>query len=255
MRLPASAFPGLFWKFLAMVAILSVTACSGGLPDTGNQTPTRAIPTDTLQPAFTAEAATPLATGPAQAEPTQPGPQPSPVQAETALPAREEVSPSPDCASPAAETPAMTEGPYYKPDSPERTSLLEEATPGTRLILSGYVLTTDCKPVAGAWLDFWQTDGNGEYDNAGYKLRGHQFTDEAGRYSLETVVPGLYPGRTAHIHVKVQAPGGPVLTTQLFVPDEPGNTGDRIFSPELVMDMQDGEGVKLGTFNFILDMR
>jgi len=62
--------------------------------------------------------------------------------------------------------------------------------------------------------------------NTGYRLRGHQFTDEAGRYALETVVPGLYPGRTRHLHVKVQAPNQPVLTTQLYFPGQPSNATD-----------------------------
>ncbi len=158
-----------------------------------------------------------------------------------------------DCASPASLTPAMTEGPYYKEGAPERTSLLEEDTPGTRLLLSGYVLSQDCRPVAGAWLDFWQTDGNGQYDNAGYRMRGFQYTDESGRYVLETVVPGEYPGRTAHIHVKVQAPGGPVLTTQLFFPGVRQNETDRIFSPLLLVAMQDGEGGKVAAFNFVVE--
>jgi protocatechuate 3,4-dioxygenase beta subunit len=111
----------------------------------------------------------------------------------------------------------MTEGPYFKSNSPERTSLIESGLTGTKLVLTGYVLGTDCKPIAHALLDFWQADGKGQYDNAGYMLRGHQFTDEAGRYHLETIVPGPYPGRTEHIHVKVQSPKGTVLTTQILI--------------------------------------
>ena len=126
---------------------------------------------------------------------------------------------SPDCTSPAAPSPAMTEGPYYKPDTPERKSLVEPGMPGTKLTLTGYVLDTNCQPVANAWMDFWQADASGAYDNQGYTLRGHQFTDENGRYQLDTVVPGLYPGRTEHIHVKIQVPDGPVFTTQLFFPN------------------------------------
>src|SRR5437773_2103220 len=74
-------------------------------------------------------------------------------------------------------TPAVTEGPYYKAGSPERTDLLEAGIPGTKLVITGYVYDRNCQPIAGAWLDFWQADGNGQYDNSGYKLRGHQFTD------------------------------------------------------------------------------
>src|SRR5439155_4296235 len=141
--------------------------------------------------------------------PTQAPAQPTQAQAS---------APAPDCSGPVALTPSMTEGPYFKANSPERTSLIEPGTAGTRLTITGYVLTTDCKPIAHALLEFWQADASGQYDNAGYKLRGHQFTDEAGRCQLETIMPGLYPGRTLHIHVKVQAPNGPVLTTQLFFP-------------------------------------
>src|SRR2546430_16586928 len=79
---------------------------------------------------------------------------------------------------------------------------------GTRLALSGRVLSPDCRPIAGARLDFWQADASGSYDNAGYRLRGNQTTRSDGRYALDTVVPGEYPGRTEHIHVKVQPAGG-----------------------------------------------
>ena len=152
-------------------------------------------------------------------------------------------------------TPSATEGPYYKARSPERTSLVEEGVSGMKLTLTGYVLTKDCKPVSGAWLDFWQANGNGEYDNAGYRLRGFQHTDDTGRYFLETVVPGEYPGRTVHIHVKVQAPGRQVLTTQLYLPDYPLNARDSIFTPATVMQVVDGPDGKLATFNFVLDIR
>lgn len=149
-------------------------------------------------------------------------------------------------------TPPQTEGPYFTPNTPMRTSLLEPGMPGTRLVVEGSVLTAGCKPVARALLDFWQADALGRYDNAGYRLRGHQLTDEAGRYRLETVVPAQYPGRTRHIHVKVQAPGQPSLTTQLYFPDDAGNRRDSIFDPALVMRVRDMEGGKLATFDFVL---
>lgn len=151
-------------------------------------------------------------------------------------------------------TPAATEGPYWKSGSPERTSLLEAGTPGTKLVLTGYVYDKNCKPIANAWLDFWQTDGNGAYDNSGYKMRGHQYTDASGRYHLETVVPGEYPGRTVHIHVKVQSPNGPILTTQLFVPGVPRNNSDGIYNSALLMQVQDTADGKSATFNFVLNV-
>jgi len=114
------------------------------------------------------------------------------------------------------------------------------------------VLSTTCQPIAHALLDFWQADGSGNYDNTGFRLRGHQYTDNQGRYSLDTIVPGEYPGRTRHIHVKVQAAGGPILTTQLYFPGEARNDSDGIFSPELLMHVQQTTNGQLAMFNFVI---
>ena len=146
----------------------------------------------------------------------------------------------------------MTEGPYFKAGSPETANIYQAGMPGTQLVLTGYVLTADCKPVAHALLDFWQADSGGNYDNSGYTLRGHQYSDATGHYQLVTVVPGLYPGRTEHIHVKVQAPNGPLLTTQLFFPGVQSNDSDSIFNASLVMTVQDTANGVQGQYNFIV---
>jgi protocatechuate 3,4-dioxygenase beta subunit len=159
--------------------------------------------------------------------------------------------PAPAC-TPGVLTPAQTAGPFYKSGAPERTSLLEPGVAGAKLMLSGYVLTGDCQPIPGAWLDFWQADGNGQYDNRGFGLRGHQYTDAAGRYTLETVLPAEYTGRTAHIHVKVQAPGGPELTSQLYFPNMRRNATDGIFNAALLVTMQESPDGYLGTFDFVV---
>ncbi len=148
----------------------------------------------------------------------------------------------------------QSEGPYFSPGSPERRSLVEDGMAGPLLTISGRVLTTGCRPVRRALLDFWQADGAGAYDNEGFRLRGHQFTDERGRFSLETIVPGLYPGRTRHIHVKAQAPQAPVLTTQLYFPGEAQNDGDGLFVPELVMEVRRSGDRRLAAFDFVLDV-
>ena len=146
----------------------------------------------------------------------------------------------------------QTEGPFYTTDTPERTSFLEPGITGTTLVVSGYVYSTGCEPIAGAFLDFWHCDDTGAYDNVGYKLRGHQFADADGRFELETIVPAVYSGRTRHIHVKVQAPDQPELTTQLYWPDEPENDSDGIFDPALVMDVEETDDGQRGFFNFVL---
>ena len=164
------------------------------------------------------------------------------------------LAPTPACDDGDDPTPSQTEGPYFTPDSPERASLLEAGMGGQRLVVAGTVLTTDCRPVQRALLDFWQADDAGEYDNQGYRLRGHQFSDAKGGWRLETVVPGLYSGRTRHIHVKVQAPDGPVLTTQLYFPGEPDNDRDGIFQPELLLtDVRDTGDSRQGSFTFVLE--
>ena len=162
------------------------------------------------------------------------------------------LAPTPACGANPRSTASQTEGPYFKRASPERQSLLDADMAGERLHLTGRVLDTRCQPVARALLDFWQADAAGGYDNRGFTLRGHQFSDASGGFVLDTVVPGLYPGRTRHIHVKVQAPGGRVLTTQLYFPDEAGNQRDGIFMPELLVTLQRGGAAALAGFDFVL---
>ena len=164
------------------------------------------------------------------------------------------LRPTPSCPGAAPPTERQTEGPYFKPDSPLRASLVEPGMTGTKIVVTGMVLSTNCQPIARALIDVWHADDRGGYDNAGYRLRGHQFTDDQGRYRLETIVPGIYPGRTRHFHVKVQAPNRPVLTTQLYFPGEAVNTRDPIFSRDLVMHVSDGAGGKVATFDFVLDL-
>ena len=163
--------------------------------------------------------------------------------------------PTPACGDSGGPTPPQTEGPYFKASSPRRVSLVEPGMSGVRLVVEGVVLTTACTPVSGALVDFWQADDRGQYDNVGYRLRGHQLTDATGHYRLETIMPGLYPGRTRHIHVTVAAPSRPPLTTQLYFPDEAANRRDGIFESDLVMKLRDAQGGKLGAFDFVLDVR
>ena len=148
-------------------------------------------------------------------------------------------------------TPRQTEGPFFKTDSPQRVKLVEAGSSAPRLVLTGVVLTPDCKPVPNALLDFWQSDEKGDYDNRGFRYRGHQHADAQGRYRLETIVPAQYPGRTRHIHVKVQAPRGRVLTTQIYFPNDPGNKRDGLYLPELEMKQSN---VGAGSFDFVVNV-
>lgn len=183
----------------------------------------------------------------------------------SARPSSPELALTPACGD-SPITPAQTPGPFYRPNSPQRQSLLEADTPGTRLILSGQVLAPNCQPLSNCLVDFWQADAQGNYDNQGdllrqapkNRLRGHQFTDGEGRYRLETIVPGIYPGRTRHLHVLVQPANGGMLTTQLYLANEPLNQRDGLYRPELMMTIQATQGepqapVIQAQFNFVVE--
>ena len=160
------------------------------------------------------------------------------------------LAPTPACDDGDEPTPAQTEGPFFTPSSPERSMLREAGMAGTPITLAGIVLTRSCSPVAGALVELWHADDSGAYDNTGFRLRGHQFTDAEGGYAFETIVPGLYPGRTRHFHLKFQAPDQPVLTTQFYFPGEPDNERDNIFNPTLLLRI-DGDVARYDT---VLDL-
>jgi protocatechuate 3,4-dioxygenase beta subunit len=162
------------------------------------------------------------------------------------------LKPTPRCDD--APTRRQTEGPFFKPSSPQRRVLREPGAQGSPLRLTGFVVTRACKPVPGALVDLWHTDAAGGYDNRGFTFRGHQFADQDGFWSFDTIVPGLYPGRTRHFHVKFQAPGRNVLTTQLYFPGDAGNSRDGLYSPDLQLSMR-GQDRTQAAFVAVLDMR
>src|SRR5207302_1343725 len=155
------------------------------------------------------------------------------------------------CTAPAQALVELTEEPYYKANPPQNATLRTAGVAGTPLTLTGYVVSTSCQPIANAKLDFWQADGNGNYDNSGYTLRGWQLTDANGAYRLETVIPGLYPGRTEHIHFKVTV-NGKTYTSQLFFPGVSQNEGDSIYSSQMLVTLNTATSPVTGTFTFVV---
>ncbi len=154
-----------------------------------------------------------------------------------------------------AQTPAVEEGPYYKQGSPPRRNIADPDMPGKKFILEGRVRDISGKPVAAAWMDFWQADGNGRYDNENYRLRGHQYTDKDGKYRLETIKPMGYEVRAPHIHCKVRArDNSPVLTTQLFFAGDEKNATDLIFEEFTAMEPRRFKDGEKATFDFIISV-
>ena len=165
----------------------------------------------------------------------------------------QELAPTPSCHDDNEPTVRETEGPFFKPRSPERSDLRQPGAGGSPFELSGFVLTRSCRPLSGAVVDLWHADDKGEYDNVGFRYRGHVITTPDGTFRFRTIVPALYTGRTRHYHVKVLAPGSRLLTTQLYFPNEPANLRDGLFQRELLMRVADAGDA--GRFDFILNIR
>ena len=147
-------------------------------------------------------------------------------------------------------SPPMAEGPYWKTGSPKRAVLYQQRDTGKRIEVSGKVLDISEKAIPGTKIDIWQTDGKGAYDNSGFRFRGHVFTDDSGTYSFKTVLPGEYPGRTPHIHIKLTSPNGRRLTTQLYFPEyDSRNRSDWLYDENLVVKWRSSSQA---SFNFVL---
>jgi protocatechuate 3,4-dioxygenase beta subunit len=167
----------------------------------------------------------------------------------------QELALTPACHDGDEPTIRQTEGPFFKPKSPQRGDLRESGSRADEIELSGFVLTRACRPLAGALVDLWHADERGEYDNRGFRYRGHQRTDASGRNRFRTIRPAVYVGRTRHYHVKVQAAGSRLLTTQLYFPDEPQNQRDNLFRRELLMKIASAGDGAAARFDFVLDVR
>jgi hydroxyquinol 1,2-dioxygenase len=149
---------------------------------------------------------------------------------------------------------STVQGPFYWDGAPElpRGSNLARGVKGEPTFYSGRVLSTDGRPLAGALLDIWSGDGEGNYDmqipgETGMKARGRIRTDAEGRYSFRSIRPtfypvptdgpvgemlrrmGRHPYRPGHVHMIVSAPGHLPVTTHLFVAGSPYLDSDAVF--------------------------
>ena len=142
-------------------------------------------------------------------------------------------------------TPAQTAGPFYPSEPPlEDDNDLTHVrgasgvAQGRITDLGGRLLDRNGQPIQAARIEIWQCDATGRYhhleDRGGridpnFQGFGRTVTDPAGRYRFRTIRPVPYPGRTPHIHFAVFSEGQRPFTTQLYIRDEPRNTGDFVF--------------------------
>jgi len=153
-------------------------------------------------------------------------------------------------------TPRDALGPFYVKGAPALADLCASGAGGTqKLTVSGRVLgMPDCAPLAGALVEVWQADNQGDYtqvtagkrDDPGCLLRASLTTDAGGRYRFQTIVPGEYPGRPRHIHYRVSAKGHAALVTQLYFAPERG------IPNELVVKMAQKDGAFAASFDVTL---
>ncbi len=120
------------------------------------------------------------------------------------------------------------------------------------MMIGGLVLDKACRPVPKSLVQIWHADESGAYDTSGYRLRGYQYADEAGRWCFSTIIPGAYNDRTRHYHIKVQKAGGRIPTTQLYIPGEPLNRRDSLFDPRLMLRVSDSDEGHFGRFDFVV---
>lgn len=166
------------------------------------------------------------------------------------------------CPEPGLTTASFAEGPFYSPKSPFKSDLRDVGwQDGDEMVLTGRVLDPECRPIAGAVLDFWQVDDQARYDNAGFRYRGHVFSDVNGAWQIRSIHPTSYTlhgfWTTAHLHVKVQGPDTGLLTTQLFFPRAAeDNAREEGWTEDLqVVGDRGADDVYQFRFDFVLERR
>lgn len=132
-------------------------------------------------------------------------------------------------------------GPFYAKGAPFRGKVSPPRAQGTVLVVTGRVWGYDTrKPLAGAVIDLWHCDHNGDYTTADgdYRYRARIITSETGAYEYETIHPVVYDDdgqlRSPHIHYRITSPGYKTLVTQLFFEGDPEHDEDRLFDPSLM---------------------
>ena len=147
-------------------------------------------------------------------------------------------------------TARQPEGPFYPVENqPDKDNDLtqvrgkKDKAKGQILYVFGHILNENCEPISGALVEIWQAAESGKYNHPSdpnpapldphFQYWGKDVSDESGKYSFKTIIPGNYPAgdgwiRPSHLHYKVQKRGFFELITQLYFEGNPYNEKDRI---------------------------
>lgn len=172
-------------------------------------------------------------------------------------------------------TPDQILGPFYPiGQTPVGADLTHGGQAGgTPLYLSGQVLTSDGKKLAGAEVEIWQSNAKGRYDHPhdtnaapldpAFNGFARITTDAEGRYAFRTVRPAAYPAaadrwRPAHIHFKVTAKTEQ-LVTQMYFKGEEWNDRDTWLNSSrrkdaLIVDPRPAIGKEPGALEVTFDI-
>jgi protocatechuate 3,4-dioxygenase, beta subunit len=144
---------------------------------------------------------------------------------------------------------------------PSRIQIAGRNEPGTRLILSGRVLGSDGRPLAGVEVYAYHTGADGLYRRDRYtpewpskppRLEGTLRTAADGSYQIDTIKPGAYPSHNnpAHIHFKLRAPGYAEQGQTLWFEGDPLLTAAQ--GSAYIVRLYDTGGVLRGKYDFRL---
>ena len=126
--------------------------------------------------------------------------------------------PLPAKASNCTPTSQTTDGPFYTKATTQRKISSNQS--GYKVIYKLKIQNKNCKPIPNLTISLWQANSQGQYSLVKNSLRGNQLTNKQGLVTFESIFPGWYPTRAAHLHVKILSQDQTVLSTQLFFPQE-----------------------------------
>ncbi|MEN3291410.1 MAG: hydroxyquinol 1,2-dioxygenase [Burkholderiales bacterium] len=157
-------------------------------------------------------------------------------------------------AKPAACTESTVFGPFFIESAPEYDNGgdISNGAKGAACWVSGSVRGVDGEPVAGALIDVWQSDQDGNYDvqypgEHEHRARGRLRSRADGSFDFRSILAepyriphdgpvggmlkamGRHPWRPAHLHFMIQAPRYQTLITHVFRNGDPYLDSDAVF--------------------------